>query len=129
MPKLSVELDYVGTTGHKLFRADDVNRLPGAKLPDGSCTVDEFGRTLCGTPSGRLNGNYGNLRVWENAANSNYNSLQVAVKKQVSHGLGYRSAADFWADRRAENAWPGRLRKSRWRGQSRLPAFWPSCHR
>ena len=87
MPKLSVEVDYVGTTGHKLFRADDVNRLPGGHLPDGSCVTDNFGRELCGSPSGRLNGNYGTLRVWENAANSSYNSLQVAVKKQVSHGL------------------------------------------
>jgi hypothetical protein len=87
MPKLSVELDYVGTAGHKLFRADDVNRLPGAKLPVGSCVTDEFGRELCGQPGGRLNTNYGNLRAWENAANSNYNSLQLSVKKQVSHGL------------------------------------------
>jgi outer membrane receptor protein involved in Fe transport len=87
MPKLTVEANYVGTTGHKLFRADDVNRLPGGHLPGGSCTTDEFGRTLCGTPSGRLNGNYGTLRVWENAANSNYNSFQLSVKKQTSHGL------------------------------------------
>jgi Carboxypeptidase regulatory-like domain/TonB dependent receptor-like, beta-barrel len=87
IPKLSLELDYVGTTGHKLFRADDVNRLPGGHLPLGSCLQDNIGRTLCGSPSGHINGNYGTLRVWENAANSNYNALQVAVKKQASHGL------------------------------------------
>jgi outer membrane receptor protein involved in Fe transport len=87
MPKLTVEVNYVGTAGHKLFRADDVNRLPGGKLPVGGCVTDNFGRQLCGSDSGRLNGNYGTLRVWENAANSNYNSFQFSVKKQVSHGL------------------------------------------
>ena len=87
MPKLTVEADYVGTTGHKLFRADDVNRIPGGHLPAGSCVVDNIGRTLCSQPGGVINANYGDLRVWENAANSNYNSLQLAVKKQVSHGL------------------------------------------
>lgn len=87
VPKLSVELDYVGTTAHKLFRADDVNRIPGGHLPKGGCVTDPFGRTLCGQPGGHLNSNYGTLRVWENAANSNYNSLQLAIKKQTSHGL------------------------------------------
>jgi hypothetical protein len=87
MPKLSIELDYVGTTGHKLFRADDVNRIPGGHLPIGGCVQDLAGRTLCGQPSGHINPNYGTLRVWENAANSNYNSFQLAVKKQTSHGL------------------------------------------
>jgi len=87
MPKLTIELDYVGTTGHKLFRADDVNRIPGGHLPVGGCVKDIFGRTLCGQTGGVLNPNYGTLRVWENAANSAYNSFQLAVKKQVSHGL------------------------------------------
>jgi hypothetical protein len=87
MPKLSIEADYVGTTGHKLFRADDVNRIPGGHLPTGACVTDLFGRQLCHQPGGHLNSNYGTLRVWENAANSNYNSLQLAVKKQTSHGL------------------------------------------
>jgi hypothetical protein len=87
MPKLSVEANYVGTAGHKLFRADDVNRIPGGHLPVGGCVQDIFGRTLCGQPGGVINSNYGNLRVWENAANSNYNALQLSVKKQTSHGL------------------------------------------
>jgi hypothetical protein len=37
--------------------------------------------------SGRLNQNYGRLRVWENQVNSNYNSLQASLKHQMSHGL------------------------------------------
>jgi carboxypeptidase family protein/TonB-dependent receptor-like protein len=87
MPKLSLEMDYVGTTAHKLFHAENVNRVPGGHLPVGGCVTDTFGRTLCGHEGNVLNPNYGTLRVWENNVNSDYNALQVALKKQTSHGL------------------------------------------
>jgi len=86
LPKTVVDVKYVGTAGHKLFRAEDVNRLPGTELPAGVQVVDNFGITRTGT-GGRLNPNYLKLRAWENAVNSNYNSLQASVKHQMSHGL------------------------------------------
>ncbi|MGD0790561.1 MAG: TonB-dependent receptor [Terriglobales bacterium] len=86
MPKTVLEVDYVGTTGHKLFRAEDINRAPGALLPAGITVVDNLGRTLTGL-GGRPNPNYGKLRTWENVVNSNYNSLQASLKRQLSHGL------------------------------------------
>ena len=86
MPKTVLDVKYVGTAGHKLFRAEDVNRQPGSLLPLDTTVVDNFGRTLFGL-GGRLNQNYGRLRVWENAVNSNYNSFQGSLKRQMSHGL------------------------------------------
>ena len=86
LPKTVVDVKYVGTAGHKLFRAEDVNREPGTELPAGATIVDNFGITRTGT-GGRLNPNYLKLRAWENAVNSNYNSLQASVKHQMSHGL------------------------------------------
>jgi outer membrane receptor protein involved in Fe transport len=86
LPKTVLDVKYVGTAGHKLFRAEDVNREPGSYLPAGLTAVDNFGRTLTGL-HGRLNQNYGRLRAWENAVNSNYSSLQASVKHQMSHGL------------------------------------------
>ena len=86
MPKTVLDVKYVGTAGHKLFRAEDVNREPGSLLPFGVTTTDNFGRTLTGL-GGRLNGNYGTMRTWENAVNSNYSSLQASLKHQMSHGL------------------------------------------
>ncbi len=86
MSKTVVELNFVGTTGHKLFRAEDVNRLPGTLLPVGSSIVNNIGETLTGF-GGRPNPNYGKLRVWENVVNSNYNSLQASLRRQMSHGL------------------------------------------
>jgi hypothetical protein len=92
IPKLTVEVDYVGTAGHKLFRSEQINRVPGGRLPPGICTTDNLGRQICSQRSafnavGRLNPNYGTMRQWANVVNSNYNALQVAVKKQMSHGL------------------------------------------
>jgi Carboxypeptidase regulatory-like domain/TonB dependent receptor len=102
-PNLIVEINYVGTAGRKLFRAENVNRIPGGRLPEGSCVTDTFGRKLCSqidsstaanglalNPNGRyLNPNYGTLRVWENSASSSYNGLQLSVNRQLSHGLQF----------------------------------------
>jgi outer membrane receptor for ferrienterochelin and colicin len=86
LPKTVVDVKYVGTAGHKLFRAEDVNREPGSLLPVGSTITDNLGNTWPGL-GGRLNPNYLKMRVWENAVNSNYNSLQASVKHQLTHGL------------------------------------------
>jgi hypothetical protein len=86
LPKTIVEVDFVGTTGHKLFRAEDINRAPGAYLPAGVTLVNNVGETLLGY-GGLPNPNYGRLRVWENVVNSNYNSMQASMKRQMSHGL------------------------------------------
>jgi len=98
--RIVLQLNYVGTAGHKLFRAEAVNRVPGARLPEGTCVTDNFGRKLCSqvntnvdpngfpiNPLGALNPNHGFLRVWENVGNSIYHGLQLSVLKQMSQGL------------------------------------------
>jgi hypothetical protein len=55
-------------------------------LPAGSTLVNNIGETLIGRGH-RPNPDYGKLRVWENVVNSNYNSLQASLKRQMSHGL------------------------------------------
>jgi hypothetical protein len=86
LPKTVLEVNYVGTTGHKLFRAEDINRAPGTLLPAGATLVNNVGEFLTGFGH-RPNPNYGRLRVWENVVNSNYNSLQASARRQMSHGL------------------------------------------
>jgi outer membrane receptor protein involved in Fe transport len=96
---LVVELNYVGTAGHKLFRAEQVNRVAGGRLPEGTCVTDTFGRKLCSqidstvvngfetNPQGTLNPNFGILRVWRNVNNSIYNGLQLSVKERLGQSL------------------------------------------
>ncbi len=93
-PKLVVEVDYVGTIGHKLFRAEDINREAGSQLPVGATITDNLGRTLTGL-GGRPNPNFGALRNWRNAVNSAYNGLQVSAKKQMGHGLLFNAAYTY----------------------------------
>jgi hypothetical protein len=92
--KTVFEANFTGTTGHKLFRAENTNRIAGAQLPTGTCVTDNFGRNDCGrtdanNPDGRLNPNFGALRVWENVVNSNYNALQLSLKKAATHGFTF----------------------------------------
>jgi len=91
-PKTVVEVDYVGTLGRRLFRAEDINRSPGGRLPEGACVTDNLGRRLCSLANsldkhGYPNPNYGKLRTWENVVNSAYNAMQVSVRRQMSHGV------------------------------------------
>ena len=41
LPKTVIDVKYVGTAGHKLFRAEDVNRVPGSELPAGVTVVEQ----------------------------------------------------------------------------------------
>ena len=84
--KTVLEVNYVGDAGHKEFRAENINRHPGSVLAPGTVITDNFGRTWTGN-GGFANSIYGNMRNWRNVVNSNYNSLQMSVKKQATHGL------------------------------------------
>lgn len=84
--KLVVETNYVGNVAHKVFRAENINRYPGSVLPVGSQATDNFGRTWFGN-GGFANNIYGNMRNWRNVVNSNYNALQLSVRKQMSRGV------------------------------------------
>jgi len=87
LPKTVLEVNYVGTQGRDLFRAEQANRLPGDRLALGATVVDSFGRTLTGLGHRWLNPNYGKLRVWDNVSKSWYNGLQVALRHQATRGL------------------------------------------
>jgi len=80
-------VNYVGTQGRHLFRAEQGNRLPGERLAAGTTVVDSFGRTLTGLGRRRLNPNYARLRIWDNVSKSWYHGLQVSVKHQATRGL------------------------------------------
>src|SRR5580658_7172048 len=86
-PKWVVEANYVGTAGHRLFRAQQINRVVGGGLPAGASVVNNIGETATGLPGVFPNSNYGVWSTWENANNSNYNGLQLQIRKQMSHGV------------------------------------------
>ena len=85
-PRTVVEVNYVGTAGHRLFRSQSLNRTIGGILPTGVSVMNNLGETVTGL-GGFPNSNYGVLREWQNANNSNYNALQLTLNKQMSHGM------------------------------------------
>src|SRR6267378_3772859 len=91
LPKTVLEVNYVGTLGRRLFRAEQGNRVPGERLRAGATVVDTFGRTLTGLGHRFLNPNYGNLRIWDNVSKSWYHGLQVGVKHQATRGLVFNA--------------------------------------
>ncbi len=78
----ALKVNYVGSSGHKLFRSDNINRLDGGRL------FRRLGDTNFG-PTGQLNKNFGVLRTWQNSVNSNYNSLQASLQKRMTRGLEF----------------------------------------
>jgi len=85
-PKTVVEANYVGTAGHRLFRSQSLNRTIGGVLPAGATLTNNVGDTVTGL-GGFPNPNYGVLREWQNAVNSNYNAFQLTLNRQMSHGM------------------------------------------
>ncbi|MGE5326674.1 MAG: TonB-dependent receptor domain-containing protein [Deltaproteobacteria bacterium] len=100
-----IEINYVGTAGHKLFRAENVNRNSGGRLPiPGTCASD-YGSPapsyVCSNlgpfnPAGRTNPNYGTMRFWQNSTNSIYNALQLGLTRRMSRGFSV-NANYTWA--------------------------------
>ena len=98
---LGIELNYVGSAGHHLFRSQSVNRSAGGRLPiPGTCAPSYRGAssdpTVCSNvtaldPLGVVDPNYGTMRFWENGVNSIYNSLQFGVTRKMSHGLAFNA--------------------------------------
>jgi len=79
---LSIEVNYVGTLGRKLLRAENFNRFTGDRT--GACSpTNEF----CGnTALNYVNPNFGRLRFWENSVTSAYDAAQLQVSKRFSRG-------------------------------------------
>jgi hypothetical protein len=79
---LTLEVNYVGTAGRKLLRAENWNRFSGDYLgwisPTGTGDGD--------TQLNRLNSDYGVFRFWENSVTSSYDSLQAQISKRFSKG-------------------------------------------
>ena len=85
----SLEVNYVGTLGRKLLRAEDFNRYPGDLLgrPHPVAGEDsEVGKL------NRINPGEGALRFWENSVSSNYHALQVQANRRFTKGLAVNAS-------------------------------------
>ncbi len=79
---LVADVNYVGTAGRKLIRAENWNRFTGDRTGAESPTDEWAGDTSLN----RINQTYGQMRFWENSVTSSYNALQAQVSKRFSKG-------------------------------------------
>ena len=83
-----LETNYVGTFGRKLVGLEDVNNYPGrtacsSATLSAACVAAGFTAPVTARPNLLFNGD--NFRT--NGFSSNYNGLQVSVRKSFSEGL------------------------------------------
>jgi carboxypeptidase family protein/TonB-dependent receptor-like protein len=83
-----LKTSWVGTFGHKLYRAEDINRFFGGR----DTLTGHSGPCATAASPYRVNCLFGRLRVWENSVNSNYDALQVVLDKRMGHGVELHSS-------------------------------------
>jgi hypothetical protein len=90
-----LKTSWVGTFGHKLIRAEDINRyFDSVQLAGGSCAGTGYANCI-----------FGHLRTWENAVNSNYNALQFVLDKRMSKNLELHSNYEWSHSLDARSSW------------------------
>ncbi len=89
-PGYVLETDYVGTFGRKLVGLEDINNydgrtacVPGSTLQP-ACAANGFAN---GFPSSRITKVFNSDNFRSNKYNSNYNALQVSLRKGFGNGL------------------------------------------
>jgi hypothetical protein len=85
------EVNYIGTFGRKLVGVEDANNYDGRTACSGVSGVQKTRCTAAGYPKGftsaRPNARFTTDNYRYNGFNSNYNGLQVSVRKAYSDGL------------------------------------------
>jgi len=83
-----LDVSYVGSAGRKLYRLVDLNQALGTAPP-----ALLVGPLSPGLSSLVLQGV--GVHLMQSSANSSYNSLQMTVRKQMSHGLQFLAAYTY----------------------------------
>ena len=104
-PATSLTIGYVGSHGYHQILSEDHkharNRsLPGVALPCCACARDRLLRK----PNQGLP-NVANTTSWVSQGVSNYNGLEVDVRRQLSHGLQLRGVYTFASNLDDGSAW------------------------
>ncbi len=80
-----LETDYIGTLGRKLVGLDDINNFNGRTACSGSSLQPGCNGTAY--PTKRINSIFNSDNFRSNGFSSNYNGLQVSLRKGFSNGL------------------------------------------
>ena len=104
-PATSLTIGYVGSHGYNQILSEDQNTPPTIVCPAASCPAALAPGTVYYPTTVKANPNVANTTSWVSQGISNYNALEVDVRKQLSHGLQLRGVYTWASNLDDGSAW------------------------
>ncbi len=104
-PATSLTIGYVGSHGYHQILSEDQNTPPTVSCPTSPCPAALAPGTIFYASQTKANPNVANTTSWVSQGISNYNGLEVDVRRQLSHGLQLRGVYTFASNLDDGSAW------------------------
>jgi hypothetical protein len=104
-PATSLTIGYVGSHGYHQILSEDQNTPPTVTCPTSPCPAALAPGTIFYASQTKANPNVANTTSWVSQGISNYNGLEVDVRRQLSHGLQLRGVYTFASNLDDGSAW------------------------
>jgi len=104
-PATSLTIGYVGSHGYHQILSEDQNTPATVTCPAPGCPAALASGTVFYPSTTKANPNVANTTSWVGRGVSNYNGLEVDVRRQLSHGLQLRGVYTFASNLDNGSAW------------------------
>jgi hypothetical protein len=104
-PASSVTLGYVGSHGYHQILSEDQNTPATVICPAPGCPGSLAAGTVYYPSTTKANPKVANTTSWVSQGVSNYNALEVDVRRQLAHGLQLRGVYTFASNLDDGSAW------------------------
>jgi hypothetical protein len=104
-PATSLTIGYVGSHGYHQILSEDQNTPATVTCPAPGCPASLAPGTVFYPSTTKANPNVANTTSWIGQGVSNYNGLEVDVRRQLSHGLQLRGVYTFASNLDNGSAW------------------------
>jgi hypothetical protein len=104
-PATSLTIGYVGSHGYHQILSEDQNTPATVTCPAPGCPAALASGTVFYPSTTKANPNVANTTSWVGQGVSNYNGLEVDVRRQWSHGLQLRGVYTFASNLDNGSAW------------------------
>jgi Carboxypeptidase regulatory-like domain len=104
-PATSVTVGYVGSHGYHQILSEDQNTPATVVCPAPGCPGSLAAGTVYYPSTTKANPNVANTTSWVSQGVSNYNALEVDVRRQLAHGLQLRGVYTFASNLDDGSAW------------------------
>lgn len=104
-PSTSLTLGYVGSHGYHQILSEDQNTPPYVVCPAAPCPASLPVGSIYYTTTKLANPNLANATSWVSQGISNYNALEIDVRRQYAHGLQLRGVYTWSKNLDDGSAW------------------------